>query len=686
MKNVSENFKQAIKKYGRQIDVLITYRENGEDKFLDSDTLFSVTPITNGNILKSVMKQLNFESSVKVPKDTIINFKFGVLVDSTLKVEDINEMKVSRLNNLKVNQLATLNGFEYINFGKYVVSEEPEYNADTLSYNHKCYDKLIYSMKNYEDLGITYPITIKNYLIALANKIGLEVENTTFYNENKNILNELYLDTNGKSLGYTYRDILDEIAEVTGSIICINNNDKIEVRYLTETNETIDEDVLKDIDVTMNERYGAVNCVVLSRSAGADNIYYPDPVPENPVTIKIQDNQIMNFNNRSEFLPDLYSALNGLTYFTNDFKTTGICYLEIGDKYNIKIGENTYNCVLLNDEIDITQGLEEQIHTDMPDQSETDFKKADKTDMKINQTNLIVDKQNQKIESLITDMYEEDGIVHENFSTIQQDIDNIIGSVQNSGGINLLKNSVMFAYDSDNKPLNWELSETGTVSASSSPESLSNGGISGHVFTLLGETVKQKVIVKPDSDNIPEDQKTYYTFSTRIKKDLAGTCYVKIYNTNEEYYINVGAGENPFYEEYEISKLLPKDNYYYIEFYGSIDSNATFTDNMFNIGQYKMKWQQASGEIMNTQVNVSVDGVLVKSSIYNGDYTVMSSLEFAGYSNINGVITKIFTLNKDTTEVMKLKSTNEISMPPIKIVPITTGDLQGWAFVSMGGD
>jgi hypothetical protein len=84
---------------------------------------------------------------------------------------------------------------------------------------------------------------------------------------------------------------------------------------------------------------------------------------------------------------------------------------------------------------------------------------------------------------------------------------------------------------------------------------------------------------------------------------------------------------------------------------------------------------------MNTQVNINLEGVLVKSSIYLGDYTVMSPLEFAGYSNINGTITKVFSLNKDVTLVKKLEAEDEVKMVPIKIVPITSGDLQGWAFV-----
>lgn len=272
--------------------------------------------------------------------------------------------------------------------------------------------------------------------------------------------------------------------------------------------------------------------------------------------------------------------------------------------------------------------------------------------------------------------------VDKNYTELNQTIDEFKYSVQNAGGSNLIKNSVMFAYDENNAPINWETELDGSLLINSSAEALTSGSLSGHIFILNNKLVKQKIEVKISSD----DQKpTYYTFSTKIKKGADGSCYVKIYNSSEEYVIELQEGEESFYGDYEIKGLLPKDTYYIIEFYGSSDSNATFTDNMFSVGEYRSQWTQANGEIMNTQVNINENGVLVKSLIYQGDYTVMSQLEFAGYSKINGVITKVFSLNKDTTLVKKLESEDEIKMIPIKIVPITTGDLQGWAFVPSGG-
>lgn len=169
--------------------------------------------------------------------------------------------------------------------------------------------------------------------------------------------------------------------------------------------ETIDEEFLNDVNVNVAKKYGPVNSIVLSRSAESDNVYLKD---EDSVTknglceLKIVDNQIMNWNDRSDYLPDILNKLDGLEYYINDFVSTGVAYLELCDNYKLKVFDNIYNCILLNDELDVTQGLVENIHTDMPMETETDYTKADKTDRRINQTSLIVDKQTQEITALVS--------------------------------------------------------------------------------------------------------------------------------------------------------------------------------------------------------------------------------------------------------------------------------------------
>ena len=401
MKTHTSNYKNAIKTFGKEIDTIITYN-NIE---LGGEELNSVSLHYEGAILKSVMKQLDIDSNVDIPLNTILNAQFGVKVNNT---------------------------YEYINLGNFVVYKS-EKQEDMMSYKITCYDKLLYSMKEYEDISITYPITIRNYINAICTHLGLTFANIndTFANYDKEIPNELYLDSDGKSLGYTFRDVLDELSEVTASTICINDNDKLEIRYITDTNDTINEEFLKDVNVNFGEKFGAINTIVLSRSAGADNIYYPEILPQNPYELKISDNQIMNGNDRADYLPDIYAKLNGLEYYINDFSSPGITYYDLCDRYNVQIGNTTYSCIMLNDEINITQGLEENVYTEMPKETVTDYTKADKTDRRINQTYLVVDKQNQKIESLVSNVTEQNNKI----SQVTQTIDELNSKIQDIADI-----------------------------------------------------------------------------------------------------------------------------------------------------------------------------------------------------------------------------------------------------------
>ena len=379
MKTITNNYKNNVKLFGREIDCKITYESGNDTIELGAEELNSTSLHYEGAILKSVMKQLDIDSNVDIPLETEINAQFGVKVGNT---------------------------YEYINLGNFIVYKS-EKQEDMRSYKITCYDKMLYAMKNYESISYQFPMTIRDYIGQVCNSLGLVFANSsdTFANYNRELSEDMFLDAEGNTLGYTFRDVLDQLAEVTASIICINNNDELEIRYINNTNDTIDEEYLKDINVTFGEKYGPVNSIVLSRAGESDNVFLRD---EQSVTddglceIKIVDNQIMSKNDRSNYLQDILDTLDGFEYYINDFSSTGITYYELGDRYNVVVGNNTYSCVMLNDEINITQGLEELIHTDMPEQSETDYTKADKTDRRINQAYSIVDKQNQTITDFVS--------------------------------------------------------------------------------------------------------------------------------------------------------------------------------------------------------------------------------------------------------------------------------------------
>ena len=186
--------------------------------------------------------------------------------------------------------------------------------------------------------------------------------------------------------------------------------------------------------LTFRISIGPINAIVLSRAGESDNVYIRDEqsIAQNGLCeIKIVDNQIMNFNDRSDYLQGLLSALGGIEYYINDFESLGILYYDVGDYYNVQIGENTYKCLMLNSEINVTSGLKEIIHTDLPEQSETDYTKADKTDRRINQTYIIVDKQNQTIESVVNNVGEQNTKI----SQLTQTVDDISSKISDIADI-----------------------------------------------------------------------------------------------------------------------------------------------------------------------------------------------------------------------------------------------------------
>ena len=567
MKTHTSSFKNQIKKFGRELDNKIIYTLNNEEIELGSEQLNSITPHYEGDILKSVMKQLDIDSNVDIPIDTEINYQFG----------------------LKVN-----NDYEYLDYGNYIVYSS-EKQEDTMSWKIVAYDKMLYSMKNYESLNVQYPITIKNYLSALCTKIGLTLKNTNFVNYDKEIVNELYLDSEGNSLSYTYRDVLDEIAGATASTICINNDDELEVRYITDTQDTIDEEYLKDINVNFGEKYGPVNSIVFSRSAESDNIYRKDDesIAQNGLhEIKIIDNQILNANNRENFIDEIFNQLKGFEYYANDFSSTGIAYYDLCDKYNISVDNNVYTCIMMNDELDVSQGLEEKIHLDIPEKSETDYKKADTTDRRINQAWLMVNKQEQTIEGLVSKTSILDGGIY-----TKEQVDSLLIDSQNgltntfseAGGNNIFRNTgLWFTTTDNNNPYEfWN-----GVVAKQKEENASNM----NALLLQNGNLSQEQIV-PNG---------YYTISFKYKK-LITLANPKIFINDVEYNLT----ENDDTEFIQIIQV--NSQHINIRFNCDVDNACEIYDLMINAGQVKLAYSQNQNETTTDTVNIS-KGITITSS------------------------------------------------------------------------
>lgn len=368
MRPHTSDFKNEISKMGRQIKTEITFYINPnivlensrltniitEDENeiiteknqtpgsqslniynIPEENIYSVDIIKNGTLLRSLMKQCNIEMKEDFNIGSVFNVKLGILVE---------------------------NNYEYLNYENFIVYSK-EYNVENETWQYVCYDEMLWSMIKYTRLDISYPITVREYINVIANKMGISFldSNNTFVNYDKLIKKDYFT---GKNV--TYRDILDKLSEITASNILIYSG-QLHIAYPNEANDIINEINLKDVNINFGKQFGPIN-----------NIEMIDK--ENNLYISAKDNQSIQENNENkititnnpfvfngeeeEISNNILNQLKNLMYSINDFKTTGVCYYDYLDLFTVSINSENYKCLLLNNEIKIQQGIEENIFTE----------------------------------------------------------------------------------------------------------------------------------------------------------------------------------------------------------------------------------------------------------------------------------------------------------------------------------
>lgn len=355
----TQGFKDEIKNFGRQINGRIYYNSNynlidesdnniltedniqliseqldkNEKTEINNELIYSMDIIKNGQLLQSLMKEFDFNAKIDLKIGTVVNAQLGLLVN---------------------------NDYEYLDYGDYIIYSK-QYNADNETYSYVCYDMMLYSMIKYKPLNITYPTTIKDLISAIADKMGVSFANASeeFVNYNQVVEKDLFVNQN-----VTYRDILDKLSEMTASNILINDDNELELGYPSETNDTINESYLKNVNVAFNEIFGPINKIAIT----SDSISYVKQddasIETNGLTqINITNNLLALNGDTDTICQAILNKLKGMYYSINDFTTTGVCYYDYLDLFNVEAKDNTYKCLLLNNEIHITQGIQENIFT-----------------------------------------------------------------------------------------------------------------------------------------------------------------------------------------------------------------------------------------------------------------------------------------------------------------------------------
>lgn len=370
MYEVSESFKEKIKTYGRILNLQIEFGNISIEK--QNIQKFELS--YNGNLFTSIMRMLTIEIS-KTDLDNIeeIEKAENAIIKFGVKISENEE-------------------YEYINYGEFkVYNVENKVEKNCLEFT--LYDYLIETHVNY-DLNLTFPLTISEFLQQICNRFGFTLITTEFVNSANVIEEDLYTD-----LGMTFRDVLDEIAQVTGGFIKIYNKN-LYVRFPADTGEIIDENDLEKLHI--GEYVGRYNSVVLGRSPQEDNIYYPNGITdENRISIRIDNNQIMD-KNRELYIESIYNQVNDFEYYVFEANSYGFGFFEFGDIATLKdLNGNEYKTIFMNLIQTIEGGgFKEKIYTDKMEFSETKYSNATGIEKRLKNTEIIVNKQQGEIKLL----------------------------------------------------------------------------------------------------------------------------------------------------------------------------------------------------------------------------------------------------------------------------------------------
>lgn len=366
MYNVSSKFMDNLKTYGRMITTIIT---DDKSTYKDSDVI-SVNKSFNTDICKSAMQTVNIELKGNIKIEGQLNIVFGVGIQEE--------------------------PYEYIDFGNFIV-DNCEYVVENDSTKITAYDYMYKAHKDFENDKIVYPCTVYELVKKMCEYLEIPFKQGEFNNSNKLIESNVFANS-----VVTYRDIFDFVAQATGLNIFIKNNALV-LKECYQTDVIVDEHNLSSL--TLEEKYGPINSLVLSRSEGADTIYRNDEssiIDNGLCEIKISDNPILDAMNRNDYIDSLFNGLNGIEYKIFDLDSFGIMIFDPGDIFTlIDLEGNEYKTMCLNSTITINTGVNEKIYTELPEISKTDYSSSSKDERKDKTTYLQVNKELGEIKSYV---------------------------------------------------------------------------------------------------------------------------------------------------------------------------------------------------------------------------------------------------------------------------------------------
>lgn len=350
----------------------------------------------DGQLFKTIMKQVEITvKNANEIKDKDINFQYGLFIN---------------------------NKFEYIDLGNYFIKDiENSKKKDEITVAG--YDRMIRFMKTFKqsELQLTYPCKMLKLVQKMCEVCGVELYSTDFYNADLDVEEDFFT-----AQELTYRDVLEKIAQATLTTAFIEDNKLNLYKVSNDAIEKIDKSYLADL--TIKEKFGPANALVLGRGDVEDNIEETDEksIAQNGrCEIRFDENEFIEFQ-RKKVIKGMFEQIKGLEYYSFEASDVGVMWLkpcaciELGDKE-----DSSYKSYYLKANVTINTGISSDIEAELLEATNTEYKVTTKEEKKT----LKVERLAKKNEGKIQDLVEETTENSKKITKHEQDINGITQNV-----------------------------------------------------------------------------------------------------------------------------------------------------------------------------------------------------------------------------------------------------------------
>lgn len=356
MHNVTTDFIAAMRDTGRRFDAQIIVGNT----VYDLSAIESLTVNIDGGFPSTAMQSITatIRGDFSAPDGVIDNVKIGVETD---------------------------NGFEYINYGKFFLSNDDGtgYNTDTDMWTVTAYDALVNTMTEIptiEDEGgndTTNDATDAEKTISVQELLNgaIEILNSVGVTSTLPDMTAYTVIASAYS-SQTYRDLLEDIAEVLCGIIRVKDNKLILIRPGEVESTKIE---LQDLTSASINDSVQISGVQLNGTASIQKILNNEASTEvqvtisnNPIVEYLVDNSSATAEQLNAVKSNYTAYLLGKTLTSVTANTTGVAWYDIGDFVNItnKKDNLDYPFVFTKSVITLSNGLTQSVESSLTSKTE----------------------------------------------------------------------------------------------------------------------------------------------------------------------------------------------------------------------------------------------------------------------------------------------------------------------------